>query len=90
MKKILFIFCLFCLFSCSVEIKHNKEQPPIETIDSTCIQYDVRIGNRDVDIRVIPVTKDGETHDYVVGTAVLYKAGGISIDHWPGCKCFKK
>lgn len=43
MKKILFIFCLFCLFSCSVEVKHNNEQPPIETIDSTCIQYDVRI-----------------------------------------------
>ena len=39
MKKILFIFCLFCLFSCSV--KNTSEQPPIETITQISKYFNV-------------------------------------------------
>ena len=43
--------------------------------------------NNDVDIRIVTLSKDGESHDYVVATSYVYKSGGLSIDHWAGCKC---
>lgn len=94
MKKILFILSLILFIGCAGEVSNEpiqkkNNQPGIELIDTTCVQYDVHIGNNDVDVRVIPVTKNGETHDYVVATAILYKAGGVSVEHWAGCSCFK-
>ena len=72
-----------------VVIENN--QSPITLIEGVQIQYDVRLsGNNDVDIRVIPITYKGETHDYVVAVSWFYKAGGIGIDHFAGCRCFKE
>jgi len=93
MKKILFILSLILFIGCgevsNEPVQKKNNQPGIELIDTTCVQYDVHIGNNDVDVRVIPVTKNGVTHDYVVATAILYKAGGVSIEHWAGCNCLR-
>ena len=90
MKKILFILSLILLISCGTSIKETQsknEQPQTTIIKSDNIQYNINWGNNEVDIRIITLTKDGESHDYVVATSYVYKSGGLDIDHWPGCKC---
>ena len=39
------------------------------------------------DIRIITLTKDGNTHDYVVANNRSGRGGGIAIEHWAGCAC---
>lgn len=39
------------------------------------------------DIRIITLTKDGKTHDYVVANNRSGRGGGIAIVHWEGCAC---
>ena len=92
MKKILFILSLVLLISCGKEFQENQsknEQSQTTVIKSDNIQYDIKWGNNNVDIRIVTLSKDGETHDYVITSLIVYKGGGISIDHWAGCKCFK-
>ena len=93
MKKILFILSLVLLVGCNdqniKESQTKNELPQTTVIKSDNIQYDIKWDNNDVDIRIVTLSKDGETHDYVVATSYVYKSGGIDIDHWPGCKCFK-
>lgn len=92
MNKILFILSLVLLISCGQEIQENQsknEQPQTTVIKSDNIQYNIKWNNNDVDIRIVTLSKGGESHDYVVATSYVYKAGGIAIDHWQGCKCFK-
>lgn len=73
----------------AVKVKNNQT-PPTE-IEGVGIQYDVEMGSiNNVDVRVIPVTGNGETHDYVVAVSLFYKAGGIGIEHFAGCRCFKE
>ena len=92
MKKILFILSLVLLISCGQEIQENQSknvQPQTTVIKSDNIQYDIKWNNNDVDIRIVTLSKNGESHDYVVATSYVYKSGGLAIDHWAGCKCFK-
>jgi len=92
MKKILFILSLVLFVSCGQEIQENQsknEQPQTTVIKSDNIQYNIKWDNNDVDIRIVTLSKDGESHDYIVATSYVYKGGGIDIEHWPGCKCFK-
>lgn len=93
MKKILFILSLFCLISCDNQVindnQSNNKQPQTTVIKSDNIQYDIKWGNNNVDVRIITLSKDGETHDYVITSLIVYKGGGISTDHWAGCKCMK-
>jgi len=99
MKKILFIILSLILF---INCKHstNYENTDAFTInkvvnssDSTNIQYNIEWDNINyspVDIRIITLSKDGETHDYVVANNYIGRAGGLDIEHWEGCKCLKK
>ena len=92
MKKILFILSLVLFVGCNGQLNENQskhEQPQTTIIKSDNIQYDIKWDNNDVDIRIVTLSKDGESHDYVVATSYVYKGGGIDIEHWPGCKCFK-
>ena len=100
MKKFLFIlFYSFLILaftlSCSDQsIKENQsknEQPQTIIIKTDNIQYDIvwdKYSN--VDVRIITLEKDNETHDYVVAASYVGRGGGISINHWEGCKCLKK
>ena len=92
MKKILFILSLILFFGCGGSVKENQskhEQPQTTIIKSDNIQYDIKWDNNDVDIRIVTLSKNGESHDYVVATSYVFKSGGLAIDHWAGCKCFK-
>jgi len=92
MKKILFILSLILFFGCGGSVKENQskhKQPQTTIIKSDNIQYDIKWDNNDVDIRIVTLSKNGESHDYVVATSYVYKSGGLAIDHWAGCKCFK-
>ena len=92
MKKILFILILVLFVGCNGQLNENQskhEQPQTTVIKSDNIQYDIKWDYNDVDIRIVTLLKDGEIHDYVVATSYVYKGGGIAIDHWSGCKCFK-
>lgn len=92
MKKFLFILILILFISCgqkSPEQNQSKnEQPQTTIIKSDNIQYDI-IWNKysNVDVRIITLTKDNETHDYVVASSYVGRGGGISTEHWAGCKC---
>ena len=101
MKKLLFILSLILFIGCN-DYKHsdnNSEQTNELTInktvnssDSTNIQYNIKwdnINHSPVDIRIITLSKDGETHDYVVANNYIGRAGGLDIEHWAGCNCFK-
>ena len=96
MKKILFILSLVLFVGCNGQLNENQsknEQPKTTVIKSDNIQYNIEWDNINyspVDIRIITLSKDGESHDYIVATSYVYKGGGIAIEHWPGCKCFKK
>lgn len=73
------------------ENQSNLEQPQTTIIKTDNIQYDIVWDNSsNVDVRIIKLTKDNETHDYVVATSYVGRAGGISTEHWVGCKCLKK
>ena len=92
MKKILFILSLIVLVSCNngqTDNQFKHEQPQTILIQSDNIQYNINWKHNDVDIRIITLTKDGNSHDFVVATSYVYKGGGIDINHWPGCKCMK-
>lgn len=96
MKKILFILLsLILLVGCNEskieESQAKNEQPQTIIINSDNIQYNIKWHSFDspVDIRIITLSKDGESHDYVVANSYIGRAGGLDIDHWPGCKCFK-
>lgn len=92
MKKILFILSLIVLVSCNscqTDNQFKHEQPQTTLIKSDNIQYDINWNSNDVDIRIITLTKDGDSHDFVVATSYVYKGGSIDINHWPGCKCMK-
>lgn len=99
MKKIfILVFSCFILFSCgSNERKETVNEftrnSVINSTDSSNIQYNIEWDNINyspVDIRIIALKKNDETHDYVVVNNYIGRAGGLAIDHWPGCKCFKK
>ena len=97
MKKILFILSLVLLISCNGKssVKENQseyEQPQTTIIKSDNIQYNIKWSTYDnpVDIRIITLSKDDEIHDYVVANDYIGRGGGISIEHWAGCKCLKK
>lgn len=93
MKKILFILSLILFIACN---RKDGESFTINEIvnphDSTNIQYNIKWNSftSAVDIRIVTLSKDGETHDYVIVNNYIGRAGGLDIDHWPGCKCFKK
>ena len=97
MKKILFILSLVLFIGC--EVKEPKEtvneftrSSVINSTDSSNIQYNItwdNISYSPVDIRIVTLKKNDETHDYVVANNYIGRAGGLAIDHWPGCKCFK-
>ena len=98
MKKILFILSLILFIGCCNH-SDNSEQTDkltinkvVNTSDSTNIQYNIEWHNiyNPVDIRIITLSKDGETHDYVVANNYIGRAGGLDIEHWEGCKCLKK
>jgi len=96
MKKILFILLSLILFvGCNEskieEFQTKNEQPQTKIITSDNIQYNIKWNSFDspVDIRIITLSKDGESHDYVVANNYIGRAGGLDIDHWPGCKCMK-
>lgn len=99
MKKFfVLVFSCLILFGCgSNEQKETVNEftrsSIINSMDSSNIQYNIQWDNINyspVDIRIITLKKNGETHDYVVANNYIGRAGGLSIDHWPGCKCFKK
>jgi len=83
MKKILFIiFSLIMFVGCS-------DDKPITNKQSNSIQYYTTFSSgRQIgtDIRIITLTKDGKTHDYVVANRAG-DGGGIAIVHWEGCAC---
>jgi len=99
MKKILFIllsliFVVGCNKSNESKIEESQtknEQPQTKIITSDNIQYNIKWNSYDnpVDIRIVTLSKDGESHDYVVANNYIGRAGGLDIDHWPGCKCMK-
>jgi len=101
MKKILLTLLVVILFSCcgnreNQEVNANGNSftrfEVTDTKDSTNIQYNIHwfeINYSPVDIRIITLKKDGETHDYVVANNYIGRAGGLAIDHWVGCKCLK-
>jgi len=92
MKNILLLLSLVLLIGCGQGVQENQskhEQPQTTVIKSDNIQYDIRWDNNDVDIRIVTLSKDGESHDYVVATSYVYKSGGLAIDHWAGCKCLE-
>ncbi len=88
MKKILFvIFSLIMFVGCSDDKQTTNEQL---NEPSNSIQYTTRLkGGRLIgaDIRIITLTKDGKTHDYVVATNRAGRGGGVAIVHWEGCAC---
>lgn len=98
MKNILILlFSCLILFGCQSNDHYNVDQftrnAVVNSTDSSNIQYNIEWDNINfspVDIRIITLTKDGESHDYVVANNYIGRAGGLDIDHWPGCKCFKK
>ena len=99
MKKILFILLsLILVVGCNKsneskieESQTKNEQLQTIIITSDNIQYNIKWNNYDnpVDIRIVTLSKDGESHDYVVANNYIGRAGGLDIDHWPGCKCMK-
>ena len=78
MKKVLFIiFSLILLIGCKEENQTTNEQ-------SNNIQYHSTFNSgreTATDIRIITLTKDGRTHDYVVANNISGRAGGIAIEH---------
>lgn len=94
MKKILFILSLVLLVACggneNKSFTLNEVRNPQ---DSSNIQYNIKwdnINSSPVDIRIVTlIDKNGESHDYVVANNYIGRAGGLDIDHWPGCWCFK-
>ena len=101
MKKFfVLVFSCLILFSCGTKesqepkgtINEFTRNSVINSADSSNIQYNIawdNINYSPVDIRIVTLKKNGETHDYVVANNYIGRAGGLSIDHWPGCKCFK-
>ena len=96
MKNVLFILLsLILVVGCNEpkieESQTKNEQPQTIIINSDNIQYNIKWSSFDspVDIRIITLSKDGVSHDYVVGVSYVGRAGGIDIDHWPSCKCMK-
>lgn len=95
MKKILFILSLILLIGCNQSNHYEKtdeftKNKVVNSSDSTNIQYNIvwdNINYSPVDIRIITLCKDGETHDYVVANNYIGRAGGLDIEHWEGCKC---
>ena len=97
MKKFfVLVFSCLILFGCGP--KEQKETVNdftksfvINSTNSSNIQYNIKWNTYDnpVDIRIITLSKDDETHDYVVANDYIGRGGGISIEHWAGCKCFK-
>ena len=98
MKKIfILLFSCLILFGCNSNDINNVNEftrnSVVNSKDSSNIQYNIawdNINYSPVDIRIITLSKDGESHDYVVANNYIGRAGGLDIDHWPGCKCFKK
>lgn len=98
MKNILILlFSCLILFGCQSNDHYNVDQftrnAVVNSTDSSNIQYNIEWDNINfspVDIRIITLTKDGESHDYVVANNYIGRAGGLDIEHWQGCKCFKK
>lgn len=99
MKKFfVLVFSCLVLFGCGSNeqkeiVNEFTRSSIINSMDSSNIQYNIQWDNINyspVDIRIITLKKNGETHDYVVANNYIGRAGGLSIDHWPGCKCFKK
>ena len=84
MKKILFIFFSLIMFVGCNNDKQTIDEP------SNSIQY-YSAFNSDrlnaTEIRIITLTKDGKTHDYVVANNRAGRGGGIAIVHWEGCAC---
>ena len=98
MKKFFaLVFSCLILFSCGTKepkgtVNEFTRNSVINSTDSSNIQYNItwdNINYSPVDIRIVTLKKNGETHDYVVANNYIGRAGGLSIDHWPGCKCFK-
>lgn len=98
MKKFfVLVFSCLILFGCGSKeqtetVNEFTRSSVINSRDSSNIQYNIEWDNINyspVDIRIITLKKDGEIHDYVVANNYIGRAGGLSIDHWPGCKCFK-
>ena len=97
MKKFfVLVFSCLILFSCGTKepkgtVNEFTRNSVINSTDSSNIQYNItwdNINYSPVDIRIVTLKKNGETHDYVVANNYIGRAGGLSIDHWPGCKCF--
>ncbi len=97
MKKFLLIFLVALLFSCNGDNKNTTNNNDIFTRDEvvndktvTSIQYSINWavgGYSPVDIRIIELSKNGQTHDYVVANNYIGRAGGMAIEHYAGCKC---
>lgn len=96
MKKFfVLVFSCLVLFSCEPKVTVNEftRNSAINSADSSNIQYNITwhdIISSPVDIRIVTLKKNGETHDYVVANNYIGHGGGLAIDHWPGCECFKK
>ena len=87
MKKVWFALSFVLFISCDCE--HQKPskvcvQPEIEQVAEDNIQYHIKWGNNNVDVRIVTLEKNGIKHDYVVATSY-----GSSIEHWEGCDCKK-
>lgn len=98
MKKFfVLVFSCLILFGCgSSEQKETVNEftrnSVINSQDSSNIQYNIdwdNINYSPVDIRIVTLKKGDEIHDYVVANNYIGRAGGLSIDHWAGCKCLK-
>ena len=99
MKKFfVLVFSCLILFSCGPKeqtetVNEFTRSSAINSTESSNIQYNIKWDNIEytpVDIRIVTLKKDDEIHDYVVANSYITgRAGGLVIDHWPGCKCLK-
>ena len=91
MKKILFILSFILFISCDCDISKVSQdcvQPENEQLTKDNIQYGIIWSSNNVDVRIITLEKNGIKHDYVVAASHIPNGtGGISIEHWKGCKC---